>query len=335
MDSGRPRCGGSLCTVGPARRSPSYKLVHFPTIGYGEGISYPQCMPKAVEQALELIREDDAQSIDRALALLQNTVYAFSMKICGHREDAEDTMQDVLLKSIPHLAKFDNPKALKVWLYKVARNCCLSQRRKASNSPARNLSLDELMPSRFELERMLRNPEPSQEQALLSEEDAEQLKQAIMAVPILYRMVLVLHDMEELSTREVAQIMSLREGTVRMRLHRARLFLRQQLARPEDGGPITLPSLHAAAEEEERPVRCRRLFAALSDYMDGVIDDAMCDEMDRHLHDCEPCQAFLASLKNAVAQCHSYAPQCDEQRAEQLRQQLLQQYQAAVVALPK
>jgi len=105
-------------------------------------------MSQAVEQALELIREDQPESTDRALALLQNTVYSFSMKVCGHPQDAEDTMQDVLLKSIPYLAKFDNPQALTVWLYKVARNRCISSHRGAQRSPAKNLSLDELMPDR-------------------------------------------------------------------------------------------------------------------------------------------------------------------------------------------
>ncbi len=290
-------------------------------------------MPQAVEQALQLIREDRPDATDRALALLQNTVYSFSMKVCGHHQDAEDTMQDVLLKSIPHLAKFDNPQALKVWLYKVARNRCISNRRAAKFSPAKNLSLDELMPSSFELQELLRSHAPGPEETLLNHEDAEQLKQAIMAVPILYRMVLVLHDMEELSTAEVAKIMSLREGTVRMRLHRGRLFLRRHLdtvaKRHADRGL----EIHAAAEEER--TRCRHLFAALSDYMDGVIDDAMCEEMDRHLHDCEPCQAFLASLKNAVAQCRSYAPQCDEARAEEMRKELLPKYQQAVAALDR
>src|SRR5450756_2696757 len=104
-------------------------------------------MPQAVEQALELIRQNQPESTDQALALLQNTVYSFSMKVCGHPQDAEDTMQDVLLKSIPHLAKFDNPQALTVWLYKVARNRCISSHRGAQRSPAKNLSLDELMPN--------------------------------------------------------------------------------------------------------------------------------------------------------------------------------------------
>ncbi len=288
-------------------------------------------MPQTVAQALDLIRENRPESIDRALALLQNTVYSFSMKVCGHPQDAEDTMQDVLLKSIPYLAKFDNPQALSVWLYKVARNHCVSTRRASQFSRAKNLSLDELMPHSHELRELQDSAAPNPEAALLNSESAEHLKQAVLAVPPQYRMVLVLHDMEELSTAEVAKIMGLRPGTVRVRLHRARLFVRQHLAKARRGVGLTI---HAVAEEP-RPTRCRRLFAALSDYMDGVIDDAMCDEMDRHLHDCQPCQAFLASLKNAVAQCRSYRPECDSKRADELRQQLLHRYRAAVAALPR
>ena len=188
-------------------------------------------MSQAVEQALELIRENQPESTDRVLALLQNTVYSFSMKVCGHPQDAEDTMQDVLLKSIPYLAKFDNPQALTVWLYKVARNRCISSHRGARHSPDKNLSLDELMPNSGELQELMKSAAPNPEAALLNSEAAEQLKQAILSVPPLYRMVLVLHDMEELSTAEVARIMDLREGTVRVRLHRARLMVRRELTR--------------------------------------------------------------------------------------------------------
>jgi RNA polymerase sigma-70 factor (ECF subfamily) len=289
-------------------------------------------MPQTVEQALELIRENRPESINRALALLQNTVYSFSMKVCGHPQDAEDTMQDVLLKSISHLAKFDNPQALTVWLYKVARNRCISSHRGAQHSPAKNLSLDELMPDSGELQDLMTSAAPNPEAALLNSEAAEQLRQAILQVPPQYRMVLVLHDMEDLTTTEVAQIMGLREGTVRVRLHRARLFVRQQLAKMSKASRGTGLELHASAEAP-RSQRCRRLFAALSDYMDGVIDDAVCEEMDLHLNDCQPCQAFLSSLKNAVEQCRSYAPKCDSKRADQLRRELLPKYQQAIAAL--
>jgi len=285
-----------------------------------------------MEQALELIRDRQPESIDKALALLQNTVYSFSMKVCGHREDAEDTMQEVLLKSIPHLSKFENSRALTVWLYKVARNRCISNRRGDKNSVAKHVSLDELMPDGRELRELLSHA-PAPDVAALKHESAEHLRQAVLAVPPAYRMVLVLHDMEELSTAEVAQITGLREGTVRVRLHRARLIVRRNLsesAKAAVPGPTGLQ-----AEPRERPQHCRRLFAALSDYMDGVVDDAVCEEMDRHISDCQPCQAFLASLKQAVEQCRSYAPQCDTRRAEELRRELVAKYRDALAELER
>ena len=85
-------------------------------------------------------------------------------------------------------------------------------------------------------------------------------------MPPLYRMVLVLHDMEGLSTAEVARVTGVREGTVRVRLHRGRLMLRQQLARMAQTKPkvIVVDKIHATAEEEppKRPRHCREMFAA-------------------------------------------------------------------------
>ncbi len=282
---------------------------------------------------MELIRDRRPDSLDKALSLLQNTVYSFSMKVCGHPQDAEDTMQEVLLKSIPHLPNFESPRALTVWLYKVARNRCISNRRGEKNSRAKNISLDELMPDGRELAELLSHT-PGPEAAALKQESAEHLRQALIAMPAPYRIILVLHDMEELSTAEVAQITGLREGTVRVRLHRARLLVRRQLAALAKRVAPRSITIHAAAEGAREP-RCRRLFAALSDYMDGVVDDAVCEEMDRHIADCQPCQAFLASLKQAVAECRSYAPQCDARRADELRRGLLLKYQQAVASLKK
>src|SRR5437763_8451724 len=107
-----------------------------------------------VEQAVALLRRGDQVALEQALALLQNTVFSFSMRVCGQREDAEDTMQEVLLKSVPQLPKFQSPKALLVWLYKVAKNRCLMTRRKSKFAPTQELSLDQLLPDRNELERL-------------------------------------------------------------------------------------------------------------------------------------------------------------------------------------
>src|SRR6202166_844747 len=190
-------------------------------------------MRPEIEQAVELIQRHDPKSLDEALALLQNTVFFFSMKVCGQRQDAEDTMQEVLLKSVPNLPKFDNPKALMVWLYKVAKNRCLMSRRRSKYAPKEDLSLDELMPDRRELQKLSGNPDGTPEASLLRGENTKRLRQAVQKLPAEYRLILVLHDMEELSDSEISEITGLRAGTIRVRLHRARVFVRKELVKQD------------------------------------------------------------------------------------------------------
>jgi RNA polymerase sigma-70 factor (ECF subfamily) len=103
-------------------------------------------MRPELSKAIELLRQDTPEAVDEAIGLLQNTVYSFSMKVCGHPEDAEDTMQEVLFRSLKHLAKIQDPRALSVWLYTVTRNRCWRMRRKPASSARQTVSLDELMP---------------------------------------------------------------------------------------------------------------------------------------------------------------------------------------------
>src|SRR5206468_6449557 len=192
-------------------------------------------------QAVQLLQRGDDAALEQALALLQNTVFSFSMRVCGRREDAEDTMQEVLLKSVPHLPKFDSPKALVVWLYKVAKNRCLMSRRRSKFTPNRELSLEELMLDRRELETLSAESGINPERFAIRSEEAGMLRVAIQKLPAQYRIVLVLRDMEGLSDEDVAEITGLRAGTVRVRLHRARLFVRKELMKawkPQAGGNI-------------------------------------------------------------------------------------------------
>lgn len=157
------------------------------------------------------------------------------------------------------MRRFENPKALGVWLYKVAKSRCLMSRRRSKFAPKVKLSLEELLPDRRELEQLAGTTGPTTESALLHREAGQHLQEAVLKLPPAHRLVLVLHDMEELSTAEIARVLRLRQGTVRVRLHRARVFVRNQLAQ---GGPIArrLPKRAPA-----RPSRCKKLFARLSD----------------------------------------------------------------------
>jgi RNA polymerase sigma-70 factor, ECF subfamily len=285
-----------------------------------------------IEQAVELVRRKDPKSLEVALALLQNTVFSFSMKVCGQREDAEDTMQEVLVKSLPYLPKFNNPRALIVWLYKVAKNRCLMSRRKSKFAPARSLSLEELMPDRKELEILSAPAEKTPETALLRREDAKRLRDAVQKLPPDYRLILVLHDMEELSDADVAEITGLRQGTVRVRLHRARLFVRKTLAKQSHSR--VRPSRPAPAATPGPPPRCKQLFAQLSNYLDDALDDSLCEELEKHMDGCLPCQAFLLSLEEMVQHCRQAPNECpDTGVAANLRRDLLTKYQGLMAKL--
>ncbi len=270
-----------------------------------------------VEDALKTLKQNRGD-VEGALARLQDTVFAFSMKVCGHREDAEDTAQETLLKAVPYVRKFDSPKALGVWLYKVARSRCLMNRRKSKFAPQEELSLEELMPRPGELAAKGDDPERS----ALRSADAERVRRAVQKLPPEYRLVLVLHDMEELSTEEVAKITGLRAGTVRVRLHRARVFVRNDLAgRPRRRGRV------------ERDSRCKRLFAALSDYLDKELDAPKCEAIEKHMSGCSPCEAFLKSLEETVEQLRrADGGRIERREAEKVRAALAKEYERLFAA---
>ena len=284
-------------------------------------------MRAEIAEAVELLQRGDDASTERALALLQNTVFSFSMRVCGQREDAEDTMQEVLFKSIPHLSKFDSPKALLVWLYKVAKNRCLMSRRKSKFAPLRELSLDELMPGSDELEQLTAGGRINPEAFAIRSEQASRLREAVQKLPSQYRIVLVLRDMEGLTDDEVAEITGVRAGTVRVRLHRARLFVRKELMRSWIPRGRKKIRARRPATAETRPARCKAMFAELSDYLDEQLDDSLCEELERHMSGCGPCQAFVATLQATIEQCRRSPEDCPPPETTKLREELMQKYQ--------
>src|SRR5437660_3130747 len=291
-------------------------------------------MRAEIEEAVQLLQRGDDASVEHALALLQNTVFSFSMRVCGQREDAEDTMQEVLLKSVPQLPKFQSPKALLVWLYKVAKNRCLMTRRKSKFAPTQELSLDQLLPDRNELERLTADGRINPETFAIRSEEASRLRDAVQKLPPQYRIVLVLRDMEGLTDDEVAEITGVRSGTVRVRLHRARLFVRKELMRiwVPRGGKKAPQQTHL--REEFRPARCKAMFAELSDYLDEQLDDSLCEELERHMSDCGPCQAFLATLEATIEQLRRPAEGCPlPENTSKLRKQLMQNYRRVTEVL--
>ena len=290
-------------------------------------------MRPELAQAIELLHGNTPEETEKAIGLLQQTVYSFSMKVCGHPEDAEDTMQEVLYRSLRHLAKIHDPRALAVWLYTVTRNRCWRMRRKGSSAPKQMLSLQELMPGEAEMARLLEDAARQPENRLLRGEQHKLLHQAILRIPAQLRIVLVLHDMEELATDDVARILDLQPGTVRVRLHRARLSVRKELSRVLDAPARAKPSKSAQARPRQakrkalrRPAECHDLFANLSEYLDGRVEPLACEHMRAHIEACPRCVAFLRDLRAAIDRCRSMEVPCKPAVAPRLRAILTREY---------
>ena len=239
-------------------------------------------------RAIDLLGQNTPESVEEAIGLLQNTVYSFSMKVCGHPEDAEDTMQEVLFRSLKHLAKIQNPQALAVWLYTVTRNRCWRMRRKPAHAPVRMISLEELMPSDEELGLLLQDAGRGPEGNLLHAEQHDLLATGRTSSPANLRIVLVLHDMEELTTEQVAQILELQQGTVRIRLHRARLRMRKEMnqllkgiheRKRSDSRAFSKKPGGTTAKRRATLRDCVDLFANLSEYLDGRVESLTCEQM--------------------------------------------------------
>jgi RNA polymerase sigma-70 factor (ECF subfamily) len=188
------------------------------------------------------------------------------------------------------------------------------------------------MPDDAELGRLLQDAAESPEGNMLHAEQHYLLHQAVLRIPAPLRMVLVIHDMEELTTEQIAQVLDLQQGTVRVRLHRARLYVRKEMSQVLEGANTQPKSAEATkpqakrAPGQQRPAKCRKLFLNLSEYLDSRVEPRTCDQMREHIEACPACVAFLRDLRVAIDRCRSLDIPCDPAVASRLRSILTQEY---------
>lgn len=171
--------------------------------------------------------------MERLLMRAQEVAWRFSLTVCGHAADAEDAMQEALIKTFRYTAQIRDPERFRPWLYRTVRNACLMQRRKRVDEPKRIESLDAPLPDLGPGHAPAEPADPGRTPEQIAQNTGlrRRLLRAMSALPAPYRAIVFLREMEGLSTREVAQVMALSEDNVKTRLHRARLVLQAELAR--------------------------------------------------------------------------------------------------------
>lgn len=188
---------------------------------------------KKVDADTELIQAVQAGQIERFPEIVQRyerLLYNFGLKMCGEAQDAEDVVQDTFLNVFRYLKGFRYETKFKNWIYRIATSSCIKKRRKSKFAPEKELSLDEFLPQD---EASVESRVPAWAglplDRVLNDELSRTLKRAILELPDKYRVVLVLRDVEGFSTDESAHILKLTPSNIKVRLHRARLFLRDKL----------------------------------------------------------------------------------------------------------
>ncbi len=178
------------------------------------------------------LRKGSPEAVEALFDRFHGKIYGLAMSILKNESDAEEATQDVFMTVFRKAFTFKGDSALYSWIYRICVNACLMRLRGKKRSET--VSIEEFMPV-FTDEGMHANPvgdwSKEVERKALDKELGEVIRKHTEKLSEKYRVVFVLSDVEGLSNEETAQILGLTVPAVKSRLHRARLYLREQLSR--------------------------------------------------------------------------------------------------------
>ncbi|MCS6775566.1 MAG: sigma-70 family RNA polymerase sigma factor [Chloroherpetonaceae bacterium] len=184
--------------------------------------------PAEEKLLIERCKQGDQAAFDKLIRAYERRVYNLAYRLSGNYDEANDISVDAFLRVFQAIRLFRGDANFSTWLFRIVTNVYLDRRKRMKNR--QHLSLEEYI----ELEensvaRQVEDPSPGPQATIEQTERWEKLQEAINALPDYQRAMIVLYHTEGLSYEEIAQVMSLNIGTVKSRLNRARLLLREKL----------------------------------------------------------------------------------------------------------
>ena len=171
------------------------------------------------------LQQRDPQAFAYTFDQYANKIYRLGLSIVHDEQMADGVVQETFIKLFDHIERFEQKSQLSTWIYRVAYNEALIRlRRQNPLADWDDFEDDEVMPA------ALVDWQSLPEEVVSSEEAIHEMEQAIAQLSPALRLVFTLRDVEELSVRQTAEIMGISESAVKVRLHRARLLLREHLA---------------------------------------------------------------------------------------------------------
>lgn len=187
----------------------------------------------SVEDAelVERVKSGHTEAFGELVLRYQDRIFNTCWRICGHLEDARDITQQAFLRAYEALPGFRHESGFYTWIYRVAVNLALSHRRSAARR--RTISLDGSPQSGTQAESLTRErvtAADATERRTATADLQRAVAHALQELSEDDRAVLVLRDIEEFDYQEIAAILEVPTGTVKSRLHRARMALREAIA---------------------------------------------------------------------------------------------------------
>lgn len=181
---------------------------------------------------VERAQAGDVRAFEALIRRYERWVFTLALRMVGDRGEAEDVAQDVFLKAFTGLSGFRGSSRFSTWLYAIASHHCLNHLTARARRPVPESSLraagsgDDDPPGPVEREA---DQGPRADDLLERQETAHQVQQAMLGLTEDHRLVLVLREIQGLSYEEIAAAIGVEVGTVRSRLHRARMALKLRL----------------------------------------------------------------------------------------------------------
>jgi RNA polymerase sigma-70 factor (ECF subfamily) len=182
------------------------------------------------ERLPENVTEEDRKRFQRDALPLLDSLYAGALRMTRNPADAEDLVQETMLRAYRSFDRFEPGTNLKAWLFRIMTNAYINTYRKRQREPLK-VSQDDI--EDFDLYQELKNHDPAYsatpESIVLDNLLDSDITQAIDDLPEQFRMAVILSDLEGFTYAEMAAIMGVPMGTVMSRLHRGRKALQKRL----------------------------------------------------------------------------------------------------------
>ena len=178
-----------------------------------------------LNRAVAAVQSGDDQAFAEIVENTSPKVYALCLRLSGNEHDARDIMQDTYLRAYRSIGTFRSESSFSTWIYRIAANCASTHLQKRQHRNERALEFDvETIGNVVSV-----SPESDPESVSESAEDRERLIDALTRLPFSLRSVVVLGDVYDLSHEEIATELQISRAAVKVRLHRARKKLHEEL----------------------------------------------------------------------------------------------------------